>query len=205
MYFTSIKWQVNKKEEVQAFFYGSQIFVYIFHVFIIAACILYDTNLKHHILNHDYLYCLTLLILTIAELYLLRIAGQNPGIVAVSKNNDLDEESIEMADLTQDRGSFVDDKANIKPRTSADINPSIDRSTLLFDTMPLPRRRYCELCRIEQPYRTKHCSQCEACVAKYDHHCFWIGGCVGELNLRKFFTMLVVQNITYVWLTMIVS
>lgn len=184
--------------------YGSQIFVYTLHAFIIAACALYDTDLKHHILSRDYLYCLMLLLCIITELYLLRTAGQNPGIIAIAKTDDLDDKSIQMVDLTQDRDSFMHNDQSNRLRTSADINSSIERSTILFDAVRIPRRRYCELCQIEQPYRTKHCNQCEACVAKYDHHCFWIGGCVGELNLRKFFAMLLLQNITFTWICFIV-
>ena len=30
-------------------------------------------------------------------------------------------------------------------------------------------------------------------VRKYDHHCFWIGGWVGELNHRKFFWFLLLE------------
>jgi hypothetical protein len=31
-------------------------------------------------------------------------------------------------------------------------------------------------------------------VRKYDHHCFWVGGCVGELNHRKFWLFLFFQT-----------
>lgn len=175
-----------------------------FHVFVVASCIIYDTDLERHLRAQDYTYCLALFVCIVVELYLMRIAGRNPGVVALAKDNDLEDQSVELIDLTRDRGSFVDNEPNIKVRPTADINPSINQSTLLFDAVPLPRRRYCEICQIEQPYRTKHCSQCEACIAKYDHHCFWIGGCVGELNLRTFFVMLVIQNVTYLWLTLIV-
>jgi len=43
-----------------------------------------------------------------------------------------------------------------------------------------PEKHYCNKCDVWQPYRTKHCNLCEACVSKFDHHCFWIGTCVGE-------------------------
>ena len=36
-------------------------------------------------------------------------------------------------------------------------------------------RRYCIICNIEQPIRSKHCRNCDKCVARYDHHCPWIG------------------------------
>ena len=39
----------------------------------------------------------------------------------------------------------------------------------------IPEKHFCEKCNIYQPTRTKHCDQCEKCVHKYDHHCFWIG------------------------------
>merc|ERR1719159_379539 len=39
-----------------------------------------------------------------------------------------------------------------------------------------------------QPLRTKHCRDCKRCVRTHDHHCPWIGNCVGEGN--RFFFLL---------------
>ena len=48
--------------------------------------------------------------------------------------------------------------------------------------------RGCDICGIKRlPFRARHCKDCGKCVRKFDHHCFWIGGCVGELNHRKFY------------------
>jgi palmitoyltransferase len=62
-----------------------------------------------------------------------------------------------------------------------------------------PIRHYCTKCKIIQPYRAKHCSQCKKCILKFDHHCFWIGGCVGELNHRKFILYLCLQFYMTIW------
>ena len=69
-----------------------------------------------------------------------------------------------------------------------------------------PSKRFCEICNVEQPYRTKHCRECDKCVRKYDHHCFWIGGCVGELNHRKFLYFLFFKTMSllmtfHIWMT----
>ncbi|TFK36057.1 DHHC palmitoyltransferase-domain-containing protein [Crucibulum laeve] len=50
----------------------------------------------------------------------------------------------------------------------------------------LPGHRYCLKDEIVKPYRTHHCSDCGTCILKYDHHCPWIGQCVGARN-HKFF------------------
>jgi len=50
--------------------------------------------------------------------------------------------------------------------------------------------KYCTICHIEQPLRTKHCKTCDHCVATHDHHCPWIGNCVGERNRLFFFWFL---------------
>lgn len=42
--------------------------------------------------------------------------------------------------------------------------------------------RYCTICIIEQPIRAKHCRECGKCVALHDHHCPWLGICIGEKN-----------------------
>ncbi|KAH9599709.1 Palmitoyltransferase [Trypanosoma melophagium] len=51
---------------------------------------------------------------------------------------------------------------------------------------------WCDICQLRQPLRSKHCVRCERCVRKFDHHCLWIGGCVGEANHLRFFLLLTV-------------
>ncbi|KAF8816885.1 zf-DHHC-domain-containing protein [Phlegmacium glaucopus] len=49
-----------------------------------------------------------------------------------------------------------------------------------------PVHRYCLREEFVKPYRAHHCRSCGTCVLKYDHHCPWIGQCVGARN-HKFF------------------
>jgi len=37
-----------------------------------------------------------------------------------------------------------------------------------------------------KPVRTSHCSTCNACNVRMDHHCPWILNCVGMANHRSF-------------------
>jgi hypothetical protein len=46
---------------------------------------------------------------------------------------------------------------------------------------------FCEKCQKVQPLRARHCSTCNACIAMYDHHCPYIGTCIGEKNRLFFF------------------
>jgi hypothetical protein len=53
--------------------------------------------------------------------------------------------------------------------------------------------RFCTVCNTDQPLRAKHCSDCRRCVATYDHHCPWLGNCIGEKNKAFFYAYLSVQ------------
>ncbi|KAI5419051.1 Protein S-acyltransferase 10 [Lathyrus oleraceus] len=35
-------------------------------------------------------------------------------------------------------------------------------------------------CNVEQPPRAKHCHGCDKCVLQFDHHCVWLGNCIGR-------------------------
>ena len=59
------------------------------------------------------------------------------------------------------------------------------------------------------PIRSKHCRMCQKCVSTYDHHCPWLGNCVGERNRKNFYIylwfqqiqLLMIMFLTY-WLTL---
>ncbi len=48
---------------------------------------------------------------------------------------------------------------------------------------------YCSSCGVVKDpcKKTEHCALCQVCVEGYDHHCPWVGKCVGAGNIRYFY------------------
>lgn len=64
--------------------------------------------------------------------------------------------------------------------------------------------RYCTKCSVWKPDRCHHCSTCNRCVLRMDHHCPWFATCVGFYN-HKFFAQFLVYVATYSGFVFIVS
>lgn len=45
---------------------------------------------------------------------------------------------------------------------------------------------YCDVCNHIKPPRARHCKRCKRCVLNMDHHCEFLGRCVGHRNRKPF-------------------
>ena len=59
--------------------------------------------------------------------------------------------------------------------------------TMLRDINPAD---LCPTCMVIRSARSRHCSICNKCVERFDHHCPWINNCVGAGNHNAFLTFL---------------
>jgi hypothetical protein len=53
----------------------------------------------------------------------------------------------------------------------------------------------CQICETHVHSRTKHCGECNRCVAVFDHHCKWLNNCIGTLNYNYFLALITVYLI----------
>ncbi|TFK24368.1 zf-DHHC-domain-containing protein [Coprinopsis marcescibilis] len=64
--------------------------------------------------------------------------------------------------------------------------------------------RWCRTCWAPKPERAHHCSVCDRCVLKMDHHCPWLGAtCIGHRTYPAFVHFLTCITILAIYITTI--
>ncbi|CAK5062198.1 unnamed protein product [Meloidogyne enterolobii] len=103
---------------------------------------------------------------------LLRAAFTDPGIIPRATPREV----LELEKQCQESDPFFQRDEWLQPRTRI-VNIRGQQVKL----------KYCFTCCIFRPPRSSHCSICDNCVLNFDHHCPWLGNCIGLRNYRHFF------------------
>ena len=65
--------------------------------------------------------------------------------------------------------------------------------------------RFCETCNVWRPPRAKHCGACDNCVEQFDHHCPWVGTCIGRRNYVYFLAFVISVTLQVVYVLVVTS
>ncbi|XP_025064078.1 probable palmitoyltransferase ZDHHC4 isoform X1 [Alligator sinensis] len=87
--------------------------------------------------------------------------------------------------LAVNTGAFVL-CALTNPGTITESNQELYLRVYAHDGVMFRKGVMCCTCHMEKPARSKHCSVCNCCVHRFDHHCVWVNNCIGAFNMRYF-------------------
>ena len=92
-------------------------------------------------------------------------------------------------------GGFTD--PGILPRQDKDFEFYPSKSSLnCVINGHIFKINFCNTCFCFRPPRTSHCSLCDNCVERFDHHCLWLGTCIGKRNYKFFYALIFLLNIS---------
>ncbi|OMO83703.1 Zinc finger, DHHC-type, palmitoyltransferase [Corchorus olitorius] len=150
---------------------------------IIVPVIIFCTNVARNLINEipgniqGHAILLVTVVLTIYVLLLLLLtSARDPGIVPRNPNPPTEE-------LCYDSSASIDAFGS----RSQTPTPRLPTTKEVIVNGVAIRVKYCTTCMLYRPPRCSHCSVCDNCVERFDHHCPWVGQCIGMRNYRSFF------------------
>ncbi|KDQ20944.1 hypothetical protein BOTBODRAFT_151917 [Botryobasidium botryosum FD-172 SS1] len=120
---------------------------------------------------------------------LIICVARDPGPVKPTESEGAEFEaghSVDNGADEEEEGNYGGGELSLAQALMMDSPPPTSHGTLI----PLKsngERRWCRKCSAPKPERAHHCSECNRCVLKMDHHCPWLGSkCVGHRTYPAF-------------------
>ncbi|KAK9678886.1 hypothetical protein RND81_11G238800 [Saponaria officinalis] len=173
------------------------------HAVYLAVLFLVDPHrLLHTATNHPWSFALYLLLFVATLIQYFITSNTSPGYVLDAMRAISDGDSLLRSDSKQPATTKY---------VSVDGNPlgttllgdhTTSWTKLVMDMYPpgsSMRQWTCTSCNVLQPPRAKHCHDCDKCVLQFDHHCVWLGTCIGQANHCRFWWYICAETTLCLW------
>lgn len=144
---------------------------------VVLFCVFVSRSLIHEFHHHSgNLVVAICAIFTVYVVILLFLtSGRDPGIIPRNAHPPEPDEEGDSSSLSADWPGSQSGAPNLPPIKDVTVNGMVVKV------------KYCQTCMLYRPPRCSHCSICNNCVERFDHHCPWVGQCIGKRNYRFFF------------------